>query len=250
MSFNHETANYALTPAGDRYFDGLTDKFSRSLYQAPRGELRLVMLDYLLPQLLSLSDQHVLDVGGGLGQQTAWFAKHGHRVTMAEPSEDMLSYAQQWHRDEAPLPHASITYLQAPLQALPQQAPGPWSLIACHAVLEWLGNPQAALATLSDLLAPGGQLSLMVFNRDALRFSNAIKGNLEKALSDRLERSQRTENRGRGWHPSVPRLLTPSPRNAFRKRNAIGARETVLSPRPALAIGALPTLHLNETGEP
>ena len=187
MSFNHETANYALTPAGDRYFDGLTDKFSRSLYQAPRGELRLVMLDYLLPQLLSLSDQHVLDVGGGLGQQTAWFAKRGHRVTMAEPSEDMLSYAQQWHRDEAPLPHASITYLQAPLQALPQQAPGPWSLIACHAVLEWLGNPQAALATLSDLLAPGGQLSLMVFNRDALRFSNAIKGNLEKALSDRLE---------------------------------------------------------------
>jgi S-adenosylmethionine-dependent methyltransferase len=50
-----------------------------------------------------------------------------------------------------------------------------------------MGDPHAAMATLAGLLAPGGQLSLMVFNRDALRFSNVVKGNLEKALDDRLE---------------------------------------------------------------
>jgi len=186
MHPNNELTSYELTSAGDRYFDGLADKFSRSLYQAPRGELRLAMLDYLLPQMLLLNEQKVLDVGGGLGQQTAWFAGRGHAVTMTEPSSDMLMYAQQWHRDEKALPQEVITYLQAPLQRLPQQAPGPWALITCHAVLEWLGDPQAALAVLSQLLAPGGQLSLMVFNRDALRFSNVVKGNLEKALSDRL----------------------------------------------------------------
>ena len=183
---NSESTSYELTEAGDRYFDGLADKFSRSLYQAPRGELRLAMLDYLLPQMLHLNEQKVLDVGGGLGQQTAWFAKRGHMVTMAEPSEDMLNHAKQWHHDDRALPHDAITYLQAPLQTLSQQTPGPWPLITCHAVLEWLGDPQAALTTLSALLAPGGQLSLMVFNRDALRFSNVVKGNLEKALSDRL----------------------------------------------------------------
>lgn len=178
--------SYELTQAGDRYFDGLADKFSRSLYQAPRGELRLAMLDYLLPQMLDLHAQDVLDVGGGLGQQAAWLAERGHNVTMAEPSDDMLSYAKAWHRDANALPESAITYLQAPLQVLTVQAPGPWSLITCHAVLEWLGDPQTALATLSELMAPGGQLSLMVFNRDALRFSNVVKGNLEKALGDRL----------------------------------------------------------------
>lgn len=178
--------NYELTQAGDRYFDGLVDKFSRSLYQAPRGELRLAMLDYLLPQMLQLNEQPVLDIGGGLGQQSAWLAKRGHAVIMTEPSEDMLNHAKQWHQDDPALPHELITYLQAPLQKLGQQAPGSWPLITCHAVLEWLGDPQAALAKLSHLLAPGGQLSLMVFNRDALRFSNVVKGNLEKALSDRL----------------------------------------------------------------
>ncbi|MBT2787384.1 MULTISPECIES: methyltransferase domain-containing protein [unclassified Halomonas] len=183
---NPKLTSYELTQAGDRYFDGLAEKFSRSLYQAPRGELRLAMLDYLLPEMLQLKGQRLLDVGGGLGQQAAWFAERGHRVTMTEPSVDMLSYAKNWHRDAKTLPEESITYLQTPLQRLTEHAPGPWPLITCHAVLEWLGDPQAALSTLSNLLVPGGQLSLMVFNRDALRFSNAVKGNLEKALSDRL----------------------------------------------------------------
>ncbi|MGO2391996.1 MULTISPECIES: methyltransferase domain-containing protein [unclassified Halomonas] len=186
MSKNNLINSYELTQAGDRYFDGLADKFSRSLYQAPRGELRLAMLDYLLPTMLQLNGQKVLDVGGGLGQQAAWFAERGHAVTMSEPSEDMLNYAKHWHRDAKSLPEEAVTYVQAPLQSLVDQAPGPWALITCHAVLEWLGDPRAAVAALSTLLAPGGQLSLMVFNRDALRFSNAVKGNLEKALSDRL----------------------------------------------------------------
>lgn len=181
--------SYELTEAGDRYFDGLAEKFSRSLYQAPRGELRLAMLDYLLPQMLNLNAQPVLDVGGGLGQLSAWLAERGHAVTMAEPSLDMLAHAQAWHGQrvsEGAFNADALHYVAAPLQALPAQAPGPWPLITCHAVLEWLGDPAQALATLASLLAPGGQLSLMVFNRDALRFSNVVKGNLNKALGDQL----------------------------------------------------------------
>ncbi|MGM0702469.1 MAG: methyltransferase domain-containing protein [Pseudomonadota bacterium] len=170
-----------LSPAGDRHFDGLADKFADSLYGAPRGELRLALLDRLLPELLDLDDQPVLDVGGGLGQLAGWFAARGHAATLVEPSREMLDRARQALEGEP------IRFIEAPLQALPERAPGPWSLIACHAVLEWLAEPRAALAMLADRLAPGGQLSLMVFNRDALRFSNVVKGNLEKALADRLE---------------------------------------------------------------
>ncbi|AQU81950.1 MULTISPECIES: methyltransferase domain-containing protein [unclassified Halomonas] len=188
-SKSHSSKSYELTEAGDRYFDGLAEKFSRSLYQAPRGELRLAMLDYLLPQMLHLEAQPVLDVGGGLGQLAAWLAERGHAVTMAEPSPDMLTHASAWHAERVAsgaLQPDQLCYLAAPLQSLPQQAPGPWPLITCHAVLEWLGEPQLAMQILTSLLAPGGQLSLMVFNRDALRFSNVVKGNLQKALSDQL----------------------------------------------------------------
>jgi len=174
-----------LTAAGDRYFDGMAEKFARSLYNAPRGELRLALLDALLPEMLTLSGQLALDVGGGLGQQAAWLARRGHHVTLAEPSGDMLALARATLADETFAER--IDYLQAPLQALDTAAPGPWPLVICHAVLEWMGDPRAALEALGRLVAPGGQLSLMVFNRDALRFANVIKGNRQKALDDRLE---------------------------------------------------------------
>lgn len=174
-------ADSPLSPAGDRHFDGLADKFAASLYGKARGELRLALLDRLLPEMLALEGQPLLDVGGGLGQLAAWFAERGHAVTLVEPAAEMRERAR------AQLTGWPVTLVDAPLQRLPDVAPGPWSLIACHAVLEWLADPRAALATLAARLAPGGQLSLMVFNRDALRLSNVVKGNLEKALADRLE---------------------------------------------------------------
>lgn len=175
-----------LTPAGDRYFNGMADKFARSVYDTSRGALRLALLDALLPEMLTLDQQPVLDVGGGLGQQAAWFARHGHAVTLIEPSGDMLACAQREITGQEAI-KSRVRYVQAPLQQLSEVAPGPWSLITCHAVLEWLGDPRAALSQLSQRLAPGGQLSLMVFNRDALRFSNVVKGNMHKALNDELE---------------------------------------------------------------
>lgn len=170
-----------LSAQGDRHFDGLAEKFASSLYGGARGALRLALLDHLLPEMLDLHGQPLLDVGGGLGQQAGWFAARGHAVTLAEPAGDMLARAREQ------LSGHEVSLLQAPLQALPEMTPGPWPLIVCHAVLEWLADPRRALATLTGLLAPGGQLSLMVFNRDALRLSNVVKGNLEKALADRLE---------------------------------------------------------------
>lgn len=169
-----------LSSAGDRHFDGLAEKFATSLYGGPRGQLRLALLDRLLPEMLGLHGQPALEVGGGLGQMSEWLANRGHAVTLSEPSGEMLAMARE---RLAPLP---ITYHQQPLQALTDVAPGPWPLVICHAVLEWMADPRAALEDLASLLAPGGQLSLMVFNRDALRFSNAVKGNLRKVLDDRL----------------------------------------------------------------
>lgn len=108
-----------LSSAGDRHFDGLADKFAGSLYGGPRGELRLAMLDALLPQMLELDGQPLLDVGGGLGQLSAWFARRGHAVTLLEPSGDMLDQARRLLHGQ------QVSFVQAPLQAMAQRAPGP-----------------------------------------------------------------------------------------------------------------------------
>ncbi|WP_110657745.1 methyltransferase domain-containing protein [Salinicola halimionae] len=175
-------------PVGeDRVFDGLADKFASSLYATARGRIRLAVLDSVLSHELPMDGSTALDVGGGLGQMSVWLAERGHRVTLAEPSADMLIRAR------ANIDGLSIQTLQTSLQRLPELAPGPWPLIICHAVLEWLARPREALSTLKGLLAPQGRLSLMVFNRDALRFSNVVKGNWEKALEDRLSGTGRRQ---------------------------------------------------------
>ena len=84
-----------LSSVGDRHFDGLAEKFAGSLYGGPRGALRLTLLDELLPKMLELDGQPLLDVGGGLGQLSAWFARRGHAVTLLEPAGDMLEQARQ-----------------------------------------------------------------------------------------------------------------------------------------------------------
>lgn len=175
----HPPAAY-LSANGDRYFDGLADKFAAGLYGSVRGDIRLAVLDHLLPRHLELAGQPVLDVGGGLGQMSRWFDQRRHPVTLLEPSGEMLARARQ------ALAGTQVELIQAPLQALSERAPGLWQLIVCHAVLEWLSDPRDALMRLTEALAPGGQLSLMVFNRDALRLSNVVKGNLDKVLADRL----------------------------------------------------------------
>lgn len=180
-----DNLNASLSARGDRHFNGLADKFETSLYGNLRGELRLSLLDRLLPEMLDLYGQPVLDVGAGLGQQAVWFIQRGHAVTLAEPSAEMLGRARE--RVSSLAEDSPVSYISAPLQELADHAPGAWPLVVCHAVLEWLADPRAGLQHLAGLMAPGGQLSLMVFNRDALRMSNVVKGNLDKALADRLE---------------------------------------------------------------
>ncbi|WP_435636693.1 methyltransferase domain-containing protein [Carnimonas bestiolae] len=170
-----------LGVAGDRYFTGaMAAKFGRSLYGASRGRLRLALVQHALALDIPFDAEPLLDAGGGLGQMSAWAAERGHRVTLIEPAAEMLEFARER------LQGLDVTLVQGDVQSLASLAPGPWPRIICHAVLEWMAQPREGFDTLANQLAPGGWLSLMVFNRDALLLSNVVKGNFDKALNNDL----------------------------------------------------------------
>ncbi|HHJ4328652.1 TPA: tRNA uridine 5-oxyacetic acid(34) methyltransferase CmoM, partial [Klebsiella pneumoniae] len=50
----------------------------------------------------------------------------------------------------------------------------------CHAVLEWLAEPQAILPALARWIEPQGWLSLAFYNKDALIYRNLLKGHFRK----------------------------------------------------------------------
>lgn len=189
----------------DRHFDQMGAHFARKIYSGLKGGVRLAVLKRDLGEWLPSvcePDQslRVLDVGAGLGHMSEWALLQGHRVTVTDPSAEMLDGARE---RLAPLDCAyPPTYLQTPLQTLPDRGET-YDLVICHAVLEWLEDPLGAIAMLRQLCAPGGRLSLAFYNRDALVYKNLIKGQLRKLAKNQLAGSKRSLTPQQPLDPSL-----------------------------------------------
>lgn len=180
----------------DTIFDQLAERFERKIYGSGKGDLRLALLwDDLVGQMPALLDPaahwHILDAGGGLGQVSQRLAALGHTVVLAEPSATLLARARTLMA-AAQTPLERVTFLPSTIQALEEQhrahpdLPARYDLVVCHAVLEWLADPQATLQVLLRQVPPGGWLSLAFYNRESIVWKNLLKGNLRKVQQGQL----------------------------------------------------------------
>ena len=173
----------------DRNFDDLTTRFARNIYGSAKGEVRLAIvwehLMQTLPQLTAGKRLRILDAGCGLGQMGLRLAQLGHELVLSDLSEKMVEETRLLFAET--LPDAEVKFIHGPVQGMHAQALGQFDLVLFHAVLEWLAEPKETLQQLLTLIRPGGDLSLMFYNRDALIFRNLIRGNWRKAESDNLQ---------------------------------------------------------------
>ncbi|MBU2071243.1 MAG: methyltransferase domain-containing protein [Gammaproteobacteria bacterium] len=166
----------------DRSFDGIAAKFSRNIYDNSKGKLRQHVLLRDLNELELLRQPcNILDVGAGQGQLALALAKQGHSVHLCDISAEMLQIARQ-QADAQGLTTAS--FQQISLSELATSQVQQYRLVLCHAMMEWLAEPQLALAQLKQLVAPAGVLSLMFYNKDAKRFANMVYGNFDYVAAD------------------------------------------------------------------
>lgn len=174
-----------MTQTYDRNFDDLAEHFSRKIYGGLKGEIRLAVLTAdLVPVVARLMDDRtqplrILDVGGGLGQLAIQFAQQGHRVTINDISPVMLEHARERAREVGV--EAAINWHCGPYQDLAtllgSQVLQPFDLVMCHAVLEWLQEPELLVPALAALVRPEGYLSLCFYNPASIIYRNLIRGN-------------------------------------------------------------------------
>ncbi|WP_090276178.1 methyltransferase domain-containing protein [Halopseudomonas litoralis] len=206
----------------DRYFDQLGTHFARKIYAGPKGAIRLAVLTRDLQQWLTELEPEgqslrVLDVGAGLGHISEWLVQRGHSVTVSDPAEEMLTAARERLEAHPLQPGQSLEFLQLPLQRLPARGEH-YDLVICHAVLEWLADPAAALHCLRQLINDHGAVSLAFYNRDALIYKNLIKGQFRK-----LQRNQLAGEGKRSLTPQQP--LDPRDVHAWLTAAAFDCRE-------------------------
>ncbi|NWF35253.1 methyltransferase domain-containing protein [Mariprofundus sp. KV] len=173
----------------DRNFDDLTERFARNIYGSAKGEVRLAIvwqhLLQTLPQLTAGKPLRILDAGCGLGQMGLKLAELGHELVLSDLSGKMVDQTRTLFAEK--LPDVAVECLHGPVQEMSADALGQFDLVLFHAVLEWVAEPKETLEHLLTLIRPGGDLSLMFYNRDALIFRNLIRGNWRKAESDNLQ---------------------------------------------------------------
>lgn len=166
--------------AQDRSFALDVSRFDKNIYQTAKGQIRQAVLKADLAELIGKPQPlRVLDVGAGLGQVNQFFAQGGHFVTHTDIAAEMVEQAKVLHA-QAGL-SSQYTYIQSGLQALPEHLTDAplFDVILCHAVLEWLQEPEQALRILTPLLKENGWLSLMFYNRRAKEMANLIYGNFD-----------------------------------------------------------------------
>jgi SAM-dependent methyltransferase len=140
-----------------------------------------VVWEALRPVLDGLGESgDVLDIGGGTGGFAVRVAELGHRVRVVDPSPDALAALDRRAKESDVADR--VTAQQGDLSSLLEVAdPGSADLVLCHGVLEVVDDPAAALATIAEVLRPGGTLSLLVAQRHAADIARAMAGHFQQA---------------------------------------------------------------------
>jgi S-adenosylmethionine-dependent methyltransferase len=146
----------------------------------------------MLEAIPTLSERplRVAEIGCGDGRIAQLLAGLGHHVTACDASADMLTRAEG-----RCLENDLIRFVNLPLQhATPEALGGEFDVVVCHAVLEWLTDPEAAIATLVRLLRPAGTLSLLFYTRNASRLRQVAEGDIDRILAGPDARSPGRSN--------------------------------------------------------
>jgi len=126
----------------------------------------------------------VLDVGMGQGTQALRLARAGHQVTGVERDATMIAAARARLAGEPEGIRERVLLVQSDGRDTGVHfLPGSFDVVLCHGVLMYVDEPDPLLAGLARMLAPGGLLSLLVRNGDALALRPGLAGDWETALA-------------------------------------------------------------------
>ncbi len=166
----------------DKNFDDLASRFEKNIYDTLKGKIRLAVIERDIQPFLH-EKANIIDAGGGQGQYSLLLAQKGHNITLCDISVKMLDKAKECINDLG-LNSSSINLLNCPLQELPNHIDASADIVLCHAVLEWMAEPEKAIKALYECLNTKGILSLAFFNKNSIIFKNLTRGNYKKATSN------------------------------------------------------------------
>lgn len=123
-------------------------------------------------------------MGLGQGTQALRLARAGHKVTGLESDPATLKAARTSLAAEPAGIRERVRLIEGDGRDTGVHfLPGSFDVVLCHGVLMYVTEPDAMLAGMARMLAPGGLLSLLVLNADALAMRPGLAGDWSAALT-------------------------------------------------------------------
>jgi S-adenosylmethionine-dependent methyltransferase len=155
-----------------------------------RYELAARQLDLHLPP----PPARLIDVGGGAGHQTLRLAQRGYDIVLADPSKEMLRRAADRLSALEPETKERVELVQADAKRCIELYPaGVFDAALCQGVVMYLPSTEPVVHVLASLVRPGGVVSLIAKNGDAL----AMRAALERRYTDALALFDKNADLGR-----------------------------------------------------
>ncbi|MBA8953719.1 methyltransferase domain-containing protein [Actinomadura namibiensis] len=165
-----------------------------------RGVVLWDALRTVLDRIAPEGPSDVVDVGGGTGGFAVPLAELGHRVTVVDESPDALAALERRAAESG----VTVRALQGDVVDLPDLlGTGSADLVLSHSVLEYVDDPAAAMAAITQAVRPGGSVSVLVAGQVGAALHRAVAGHFQDA------RRVLDDPDGRwGDHDRTPRRFT------------------------------------------
>lgn len=156
-------------------------------WRARLGTLRQVVRQELVARQLAAHLRRavplrILDVGCGQGTQMLRLARDGHHVTGLDSSQVLLNELERAAGGEADDVQRRVRTVRDDARNLASLFDAEcFDVVLCHGVLMYFDDPDPLLDDLVRLVAPGGVLSLLVRNGDALAMRPGLLGDWDTA---------------------------------------------------------------------
>lgn len=121
---------------------------------------------------INVAEQSLLDVGCGAGLLSEAMAHRGANVIGLDLSSAVLAAARS-HAKEQDL---KVTYLEQSIESFAAQHPESQDVVTCMEMLEHVPDPASIIASIANVLKPGGFAFLSTLNRQPSAFVQAILG--------------------------------------------------------------------------
>jgi SAM-dependent methyltransferase len=151
-------------------------------WRARLGTLRQVVRQEVVARqvaahLPDLPPRRVLDIGCGQGTQALVLARRGHFVTGLDSSAQLLGDFRAALAAEPAEVGSRVQLVQGEAEAIAGLfAPSAFDAVLCQGMLMYFPDPDPLLDAIAQVVAPGGIVSLLVRNGDALAMRPGLLG--------------------------------------------------------------------------